>query len=233
MGAGCTGMLKSSVVVAIGLAVALGPSGVSTSVPPGTSPPFATWRVALVEEAVDRGFERAFVEAALGNMQPLPQVVQLDRTQSQAPQSLDAYLAARVTPELETRGRTMVRRYSATFDRIQHQFGVQGRFVAAIWGAETGYGAYAGNIPVLQALVTLAWEPRRAPYFRGELFNALRILQDPHMNGRVIDGSWAGPWASRSSCRPATLNMPSISTETAIPISGILCQMRSHRSEII
>jgi membrane-bound lytic murein transglycosylase B len=186
-------MLKCCVAVVIGVAVALGPAGVAPSwIRPGAPPPFDTWRAALVEEAVDRGFERTFVEAALGNLQALRQVVELDRTQSQAPQPLEAYLRARVTPELEARGREVVGRHVATLDRVQNHFGVQPRFVAAIWGAETGYGEFVGSMPVLQALATLAWEPRRSAYFRGELFNALRILQTGPVTRRVMNGSWAG-----------------------------------------
>jgi membrane-bound lytic murein transglycosylase B len=45
---------------------------------------------------------------------------------------------------------------------------------------------------VFQALATLAWDPRRAEYFRGELFDALRIVQRGHIDTRTMLGSWAG-----------------------------------------
>ena len=37
----------------------------------------------------------------------------------------------------------------------------------------TRYGRVTGRVPIFQALATLAWEPRRADYFRRELFDAL------------------------------------------------------------
>jgi membrane-bound lytic murein transglycosylase B len=76
--------------------------------------------------------------------------------------------------------------------RIEHRFGVQRRFIVAIWGAETNYGTSTGDIPVLQALATLAWEPRRAAYFRGELFDALRIVARGDIDLASMRGSWAG-----------------------------------------
>jgi len=154
--------------------------------------PFEMWRAALVEEAVDRGFDQEFVEEALGRLEPLPRIVQIDRMQAQAPAELDVYLSERVTPALVARGREMMRRHSLLLKRIEAAFGVERQFLVAIWGAETGYGAYTGDVPVLQALATLAWEPRRSAYFRAELFDALRILRAGHIARGAMHGSWAG-----------------------------------------
>jgi membrane-bound lytic murein transglycosylase B len=85
-----------------------------------------------------------------------------------------------------------MREHEAVLDRIERWFGVQRRFIVAIWGAETGYGPYSGDIPVFHALATLAWEPRRADYFRRELFDALRMVQRGHIEAEAMRGSWAG-----------------------------------------
>jgi membrane-bound lytic murein transglycosylase B len=85
-----------------------------------------------------------------------------------------------------------MREHRALLGRLEHWFGVQRRFVVAIWGAETGYGPYSGDVPVFQALATLAWEPRRAEYFRAELFDALRIAQRGQIDVASMVGSWAG-----------------------------------------
>src|SRR5207249_8390854 len=39
---------------------------------------------------------------------------------------------------------------------------------------------------------TLAWDPRRASFFRGELFNALEILNRGDIDVPRMRGSWAG-----------------------------------------
>jgi membrane-bound lytic murein transglycosylase B len=155
-------------------------------------PPFDVWRAALVAEALDRGFDRQLVDSAVAGLEPLPHVVESDRAQAEVAQPLDDYLSARVTPELVAMGRELMQRHRSLLTRIEQRFGVPGRFLVAIWGAETGYGRYTGDVPVLRALATLAWHPRRAEYFRGELFDALRMIQNGYIERQQMVGSWAG-----------------------------------------
>ncbi|MGE0726163.1 MAG: lytic transglycosylase domain-containing protein, partial [Alphaproteobacteria bacterium] len=54
------------------------------------------------------------------------------------------------------------------------------------------YGRITGNFSVVAALATLAYDGRRASYFRSELLNALRILQEGHISPAAMRGSWAG-----------------------------------------
>ncbi|MDW8444128.1 MAG: lytic murein transglycosylase [Acetobacteraceae bacterium] len=44
----------------------------------------------------------------------------------------------------------------------------------------------------MQSLATLAYDGRRATFFRGELLNALRILDQGHIALSRMTGSWAG-----------------------------------------
>ncbi len=163
-----------------------------STTPVASTPSFADWHTDLMDEARDRGFSSSLVEAALGTLQPADSVLQSDRTQAGPATGLDGYLAARLTAERVARGRDQLRQHRELLGRIEHWFGVQRRFVVAIWGAETGYGRNAGDVPVFQALATLAWEPRRADYFRHELFDALRIVERGDIDLESMQGSWAG-----------------------------------------
>lgn len=159
---------------------------------PSPPPPFHRWLTDLSGEAVRRGFDRRLVTQALSGLQPLPDVIEADRAQAAPSRGLEVYLSQRLTPDLIARGREKMREHRRLLGRIEQFFGVQRRFVVAIWGAETGYGPYSGDVPVFQALATLAWEPRRAEYFRTELFEALRIVQRGHIDIESMVGSWAG-----------------------------------------
>jgi membrane-bound lytic murein transglycosylase B len=160
---------------------------------PAVSPrPFQIWLSELIDEALRRGFDRNVVRRALSRLQPLPRVIGADRAQSAPPPGLDAYLSARLTSALVSRGDEMLRQHAELLRRVERWFGVQRRFIVAIWGAETGYGPYTGDVPAFQALATLAWEPRRADYFRAELFDALRMVQRGHIELDSMVGSWAG-----------------------------------------
>jgi membrane-bound lytic murein transglycosylase B len=90
---------------------------------------------------------------------------------------------------------------------------VQRRILLAIWGIETRYGRLTGRTPVFQALATLAWEPRRSDYFRGELFNALTMVDRRYIDARSMTGSWAGAMGQ-------TQFMPSSYLQYAVDFDG-------------
>jgi membrane-bound lytic murein transglycosylase B len=57
---------------------------------------------------------------------------------------------------------------------------------------ETSYGTYMGNFPVIKALATLAYDSKRKEVFRKELFLALHILNEGHVDLAHFKGEWAG-----------------------------------------
>lgn len=165
----------------------------STSAPPAEPAlPFDEWLAELIAEADDKGFDDNLIKQTLAGLEPLPRVIQADRSQAELNPGLDRYLSTRVTRPVVSRGRQLMRQHATLLARIQREFGVQPRFVVAIWGMETRYGRITGREPIFRALATLAWEPRRAAYFRDELFNALTIVQHGHIDARSMLGSWAG-----------------------------------------
>ena len=66
------------------------------------------------------------------------------------------------------------------------------RTVPSFWGIETGFGRHTGGYSVVDSLATLAFEGRRAEYFRTELINALKIIDAGHIAAEKMEGSWAG-----------------------------------------
>jgi membrane-bound lytic murein transglycosylase B len=154
--------------------------------------PFGDWLATLRQEARDRGFSEALLGETLADVEPLERVVQADRSQAELNPGFARYLSTRLTPAMIRRGKEMVKEHQVVLGQVERKFEVQRRFLLALWGMETRYGRVTGNTPVFQALATLAWEPRRADYFRGELFNALTMVQRGHIEARAMTGSWAG-----------------------------------------
>ena len=173
-------------------AVLLALSLVQAPPQPDSPPPFDDWLQALMAEARERGYSDTLIQQALANVEPLPRVIQNDRSQAELVVGFDRYYRARVTPAVIRRGRELAREYRTVLGRIESEYDVQRRFVMAIWGIETQYGRITGNTPVFQALATLAWEPRRAEYFRSELFNALTMVSKGYIDAKTMTGSWAG-----------------------------------------
>ena len=77
-------------------------------------------------------------------------------------------------------------------EEIAKELHVQPRFIVALWGIETDFGRITGGFKVIDALATLAFEGRRAKYFRKQLLNALKILEEGHITPEKMVGSWAG-----------------------------------------
>ncbi len=157
-----------------------------------TPEPFPTFLEALRAEAEARGYSAELVQQALGGIEPLQQVIQSDRSQAELNPGFGRYLTSRLAPALIRRGRDLARAHRPLLSRIEAAHDVQRRFLLAIWGIESRYGRLTGRTPVFQALATLAWEPRRAQFFRGELFDALTMVQRGHIEVKTMTGSWAG-----------------------------------------
>ena len=65
------------------------------------------------------------------------------------------------------------------------KYGVPPRVIVAVWGLESNFGRFSGVRPTIQALATLAWEGRRGAFFRGELMDALAIVDKRLHRARV------------------------------------------------
>jgi len=167
-------------------------NGVATAAPAAPSQPFDEWLQALIEEARARGFSNEIVDETLKGLEPLPRVIERDRSQAELRPGFNRYSASHLTPAMVTRGRDLARENAEILQRVETDYEVQRRFVLAIWGMESRYGRLTGRTPVFQALATLAWEPRRSAYFRGELFDALSMVASGHIEPEAMTGSWAG-----------------------------------------
>jgi membrane-bound lytic murein transglycosylase B len=77
-------------------------------------------------------------------------------------------------------------------DQVEQQFGVQKRFIVALWGNESNFGNIMGKHSVINSLVTLAYDGRREAMFKKQLFAALKILHQGHVELDDFVGSWAG-----------------------------------------
>ncbi len=154
---------------------------------------FAVWLENLRVEARSAGVSQETLEETLAGIEePLSRVIDLDRKQPEFTQSMEDYVAARVSEKRIANGRRMMSRYPTWLGRVEKEYGVPRRFIVALWGIETNYGEHTGSFPVIHSLVTLAYDERRGAYFRKELLDALQILDAGHIPSRRMKGSWAG-----------------------------------------
>jgi membrane-bound lytic murein transglycosylase B len=75
---------------------------------------------------------------------------------------------------------------------LEDRYGVDASIITAIWGLESFYGERRGQVPVISATSTLAFDGRRGAFFEQQLIAALRILQNGDIPAARMLGSWAG-----------------------------------------
>jgi membrane-bound lytic murein transglycosylase B len=153
---------------------------------------FAHFLAGVRAEAARAGVRADVLAAALDGLRPNADVVRLDRHQPEFHLTWAQY-RARVLPE--SRLAKARAAYGANQDllvRTGQRYGVWPGVIMGIWGLESGFGNNTGGFNVIQALATLAYDGRRAAFFRGELMAALKILNAGDISPRGMVGSYAG-----------------------------------------
>ncbi|VDC31746.1 lytic murein transglycosylase [Pseudogemmobacter humi] len=159
---------------------------------PVANPGWDAWVEGYRSRASARGISAPTLNAAFQGAGFLPDVIEKDRNQTEFKRSLEDYLSIAASDERVSLGRQMYARHGATLAAIEARYGVEGHVVAAFWGLESFFGTRRGNVPVISALSTLAYDGRRGAFFESQLDGALRILQAGDIPPARMVGSWAG-----------------------------------------
>ncbi len=153
---------------------------------------FQDFLVGLRAEARKAGIAAATLDRALAGIKPNQAVIDRDRKQPEFTMTWARYRGLLVTDKRIDEGRAAVAQNLGLLRRVQDQYGVAAGVVAGIWGLESSFGKETGNFHVVEALATLAWEGRRAKFFRAELIAALKILDHGDIAPGKMTGSYAG-----------------------------------------
>ena len=143
-------------------------------------------------EARRAGIRDVTLQQAFAGGQPNQRVIELDRRQPEFTLTWPEY-RARVLPDSRLQAaRENYARERGILAQVEQRFGVDPLIIIGIWGVESAFGANKGNYRLVEALSTLAWKGRRAAYFRSELINALRILDQGDVTPARLTGGYAG-----------------------------------------
>jgi len=176
----------------LALAMAALATGAAQEPTPTPVRDFGVWLEGVRVEALERGVSQATINLALSDIEPEPVVVAQDRAQPEQVQTLDDYLRRRLSTRTVASARTMYTRHRSLLTRIDAAYGFSPAMMVAVWGLESNFGRFTGTRPIITALATLAFDPRRSTLFRTELFHALTILDQGHIPLEELKGSWAG-----------------------------------------
>jgi membrane-bound lytic murein transglycosylase B len=155
-------------------------------------PSFETWLTELRVEArvagvSDKTFDRAFKLVRVNQ-----DVLAKDQSQAEFTRPIWEYLDKAVSPTRVDNGRMLASANGAALAKVESRYAVPSEVIVAIWGLESSYGEVTGDYNVIESLATLAYASRRGDVFRGQLIDALAILEDGDILPSDMRGSWAG-----------------------------------------
>ena len=191
-------------IAAFGLAACSNPAPVATGRPvvasaglaedlrPVANAGYDAWVAGFKARAGSKGISDATLAAGFRGAGYLPGVVKRDRNQTEFKRSLEDYLAIAASDERVSKGRAAFARHRGTLAALESKYGVDAEIIAAIWGLESFFGERRGDVPVVSATSTLAYDGRRGAFFEKQLVAALKILQNGDITPARLTGSWAG-----------------------------------------
>ncbi|HOB45732.1 MAG TPA: lytic murein transglycosylase [Zoogloea sp.] len=195
------------------LAAALLPIA-ADSAPPSADPArFAPCLAELKSDALARGVSGAAYERLTANLVPDMKVLELLDYQPEFRTAIWDYLAGLVDDERVADGRAMQAQWAGVLADVASRYRVDPATVVAVWGVESNFGRNFGQRPLLTSLSTLSCYGRRQAYFRGEFFDALKIVDSGDVGAEQLNGSWAGAFGH-------TQFMPSTFLRLAVDFDG-------------
>jgi len=174
---------------------------------------FAAWLQELEREAVASGIPESTVRNALSGITFDESVIELDRKQPEKTITFSEYVSNVLSPPRIRKGREIMRSHKKLLREIESGYGVPASIIVALWGIESSFGSNSGDYGVLESLATLAYEGRRAGFFRNELLEALRLINEERLDPYLLRGSWAG---AMGQCQ----FMPSVFRRHAVDYDG-------------
>ena len=146
----------------------------------------------IAKEASDIGISKSIISDLKKTTIFIPRIIELDKSQPEFKLTLSQYLKRVVTASRIKKANLKYKKNKKLLQSIGKFYGVQPRFIVALWGIETDFGRLTGGFPVISSLSTLAFEGRRHDYFKKELLNAIKIIDQGHITLKKMTGSWAG-----------------------------------------
>ncbi|TCL09649.1 lytic murein transglycosylase [Shimia isoporae] len=169
-----------------------GPKTLPPDLRPQLNRDYAAWVASFRGRALSQGITEQTLNSAFRDTGYLPGVITRDRNQTEFTRTLEDYLSIAASDERIAKGRAAFSRHRSTLNSLEQTYGVDAEIICAIWGLESYYGERKGDIPVISATSTLAFDGRRGAFYEKQLIAALKILQNGDITVDRMTGSWAG-----------------------------------------
>lgn len=138
---------------------------------------FANWKAQFAAEAAANGVGQAGL-AALAAAQYSSRTIAADRNQKGVKYPLDEFIRIRLgsLDGFAAQGRRHREASAGFFQALERRYGVPAGVLIAIHGMETGWGRNMGSVPVVDSILTVAYDCRRSAFFTPHAIAALQMV---------------------------------------------------------
>ncbi|MEM6409749.1 MAG: lytic murein transglycosylase [Pseudomonadota bacterium] len=142
-----------------------------------TSAGFAAWKEDFAAEAKAAGVKAAGLRA-LARASYSRSTIAADRNQKGVKYSLDRFIQIRLgsVENFAAQARKRKARNADFYASLEAKYGVPAGILLAIHGMETGFGRFMGDTPVIDSILTVAYDCRRSDFFIPHALAALSMV---------------------------------------------------------
>ena len=155
---------------------------------------YKLWLKDLKKEMKNKGISHQTLEKVFSKnyYKHHPEAVKIDRKQLEFALTSTDYINRIVSkPRIEI-GQKKFKQLKPFLETISATYNVQPEYIMAFWGAETSFGTIFGDFSTIEVLVNLSYDKRRPQFFREQLYQALKIVDNYQIDHTKMIGSWAG-----------------------------------------
>lgn len=138
---------------------------------------FAAWKTEFAQEAAANGVGKAGL-AALSKAQYNTKTIAADRNQKGVKYPLNEFIRIRLgsLDSFGKQGRAQKAKNPGFYTSLERAYGVPAGILIAIHGMETAWGKTMGSVPVVDSILTVAYDCRRADFFTPHAIAALQMV---------------------------------------------------------
>jgi membrane-bound lytic murein transglycosylase B len=176
---------RTAVTTAIAAVMVLAACDISIGATCGnTSSGFNQWKADFVKIARKNGVKKRGLEA-LSGARYSTSTIAADRNQKGVKYALRDFIRIRLgsLDSFANTGRREKARNAAFYASLEKKYGVPAGVLIAIHGMETGFGRTMGRTPVIDSILTVAYDCRRSDFFIPHAIAALRMVDKGSITG--------------------------------------------------
>ncbi|OOR89005.1 lytic transglycosylase [Moraxella caviae] len=153
---------------------------------------FDDWKSDFIRRAIASGYNSGAVYSLMNGAALSQRVIDLDRSQAEFSKMPWEYVEGAASSNRINQGRSKLNDQRSVLVDTENRYGVPKEITTAIWGMESSFGAGMGNMDLVNALSSLAYDGRRRDFAESQLLAMLSMIERGDVSQSQLKGSWAG-----------------------------------------